>query len=153
MSEKEIFYRKTYFEDNKLVDFLAAMLTGSGLWWLNFRWMMPLLRSPIPDVEELTRLAVKAGSFIIAALLLFLWKRRIRAQWGWILIAILGMVITSGIDEMIYRATATDRERNFMPAFSPFPVEIIVWLGHALVLMGVAHYIGLLVMMGKRKYL
>ena len=73
------------------------------------------------------------------------WKHRLRIKWGWIVIAILGIVLTSVVDEIIYRATATPEELSFMPAFSPFPLEIVMMFWQALFIMAGAHYLGRLV--------
>jgi hypothetical protein len=151
MSEERFMNPSRYFKDNKLIDFVAAILTGLGVWWLIFSATHSFLRPSVLNAEEIRSMSVKVGSFSLAALILFLWKRKPRAQWGWIPIAILGMIITSVIDEIIYRATATAEELNFMPAFSAFPLEIIIWLGPALVFMGIAHYIGLLITFRERR--
>ena len=73
-----------------------------------------------------------------------------RAQWGWVVIAILGLAIVAGIDEMISRAN--NPEPDFFPEFSPFPMEIVLYIVPALLFMGAAHYVGLLIVSQRRKY-
>ena len=125
-----------------LVDLAAALFTGFAIWWLLDSIGFP---SEPFDSAAIRRLTVKLLAFIFPALLLSFWKHRLRIQWGWIVIAILGIVLTSVVDEIVYRATATPEELSFMPAFSPFPLEIIMMFWQALFIMAGAHYLGRLV--------
>lgn len=137
--------------DNKLVDLIAAVLTGIGLSWLDLS-NYPTFLILLTFKDVLQSASIRIGAFVLVALLLFLWKHKLRTQWGWVAMAAFGMIIISIIDEMIYRATATAGELNFMPEFSPFPMEIVLYVMPALLFMGAAHYIGLLVVSRGRKY-
>jgi hypothetical protein len=125
-----------------LVDLAAALFTGFAIWWLldSMAWPDSLF-----DSAAIQRLTVKLLAFLFPALMLSLWKHRLRILWGWAVIAILGIVLTSVVDEMVYRATATPQQLSFMPAFSPFPLEIVIMFWPALFIMAAAHYIGRLV--------
>jgi F0F1-type ATP synthase assembly protein I len=133
--------------DNKLVDLIAAILTGVGLCWLDLsnRFLIPLTFKDI-----LQSASIRIGALVFVALMLFLWKHKLRTQWGWIVIAILGLTLIAGIDEMILRAR--DREPDAFDVFSPFPLEIVIYIVPAVIFMGAAHYVGLLIMPQKRRY-
>jgi hypothetical protein len=135
-------------KDNKLVDFVAATLTGIALYWLQ---QMPLLNLVVPLTffKILQSVLLKTIGFVFVALMLFLWKHKLRAQFGWIVIAVLGLTITAGIDEMILRAD--NPEPDFFAAFSPFPMEIFLFIIPALFFMGLAHYIGVSIVSLKGK--
>src|SRR5258706_13415707 len=122
--------------DNRLIDFLSAIVAGLAIWFLDF--------SNIPQFQRysfrwviLQSALIKVGSFCIAALLFLIWKTRWRARWGWILIAVVAVVISATIDEFMYRRTVT--EPDFFAGLSPFPMEIVLFLLPALVLMGAMH--------------
>jgi len=125
-----------------LVDLAAALFTGFAIWWLLDSMAWP--HSPF-DSAAIQRLTVKLLAFLLPALMLSFWKHRLRILWGWIVIAILGVCLTSVVDEIIYRATATPEQLSFMPAFSPFPLEIVMMFWPAVVIMAGAHYLGRLV--------
>ncbi len=136
-------------KDNKLVDLLAAMLTGIGLCWLDLS-NHPTFLIPLTFKDIFQSASIRIGAFVLVALILFLWKHKLKAQWGWIVIAILGLMIVAGIDEMISRAN--NLEPEFFAEFSPFPMEIVLYIMPALLFMGAAHYVGLLVVSQRRKY-
>jgi len=92
-------------KDNKLVDLMAAVLTGVGLCWLDLS-QHPAFLIPLTSEDILQSASIRIGAFVLIAMLLFLWKHKLRAQLGWVVIAILGLVIVAGIDEMISRAIA-----------------------------------------------
>jgi len=125
-----------------LVDLAAALFTGFAIWWLLDSIGWP--HSPF-DSAAIQRLTVKLLAFLLPALVLSFWKHRLRILWGWIVIAIVGICLTSVVDEIIYRATATPEQLSFMPAFSPFPLEIVMMFWPAVVIMAGAHYLGRLV--------
>jgi len=125
-----------------LVDLAAALFTGFAIWCLldSLAWSS----SPF-DLAAIQRLTVKLLAFLFPAFMLSFWRHRLRILWGWIVIAILGIGLTSVVDEIIYRATATPEQLSFMPAFSPFPLEIVMMFWPALFIMAGAHYVGRLV--------
>src|ERR1044072_4579482 len=93
------------FKDNRIVDLIAAILTGLGL----LKWdLLNYTTIERTYTVILQSAAIRIGSLVFAALLLFLWKHRIRAQYGWIAIALLGLVVICGIDEYIYQTTVAD---------------------------------------------
>jgi hypothetical protein len=136
-------------KDNKLVDLIAATLTGIGLCWLDLS-NHPTFLIPLTFKDILLSASIRIGVFVLIALLLFLWKHKLRAPWGWVVIAILGLIIVASVDEMISRAN--NPEPDFLPDFSPFPMEIILCIVPALLFMGAAHYVGLLTVSQGRKY-
>ena len=125
-----------------IVDLAAALFTGFAIWWLLDSLAWP--KSPF-DAAAIQRLPVKLIAFMLPALLLSFWKDWLRIHLGWIVIAIVGIVATSAVDEIIYRASATPEELSFMPAFSPFPLEIVMMFWPAVFIMACAHYLGRLV--------
>lgn len=135
-------------KDNKLVDFVAAALTGIALYWLQ-QMPLPNLVIPLTFFETLQNVLLRTIGFVFVALTLFLWKHKLRARFGWVVIAVLGLVVTAGIDEMILRAN--NAEPDFFSAFSPFPMEIFLFIIPALFFMGLAHYVGVSIML-KSKY-
>ncbi len=138
------------FNDNNFVDLLAAIITGFGLCWLDLSsW--PLFLGPLNFSHVFQSAVIRVGAFVLVALGLFLWKHQLRVRWGWLLIAILGLTVVALIDEMIYRATAADPE--FFSPFSPFPMEIVLFLVPTLLLMGGSHCIGQLVLSRRRRYM
>lgn len=136
-------------KDNKIVDFVAAVFTGIALYWLQ---QMPLPNLVIPQTffQILQNVSVKTIGFVFVALTLFLWKHKLRARFGWIVIAVLGLIIAAGIDELILRAN--NPEPDFFAAFSPFPMEIFLFIIPALFFMGLAHYVGVSIMFLKSKH-
>ena len=136
-------------KDNKLVDLIAAVLTGIGLCLLDLS-NHPTFLIPLTFKDVLQSASIRVGSFILIALLLFLWKQKLRAQWGWIVVAVLGLTVVAGVDEMISRAN--NRELDFSAEFSPFPMEIILYIMPSLLFMGAAHYVGLLIVSQRHKY-
>jgi len=137
-------------KDNKLVDFISAILTGIGLYWLNHLMPVPNLLIPPTFFEILQSVFLKVIGFILVAMILFLWKHKLRARFGWIVIAVLGLTITAAIDELISRAN--NPEPNFFAAFSPFPMEIFLFIIPTFLFMGAAHYVGVSITSLKRKY-
>jgi hypothetical protein len=136
-------------KDNKLVDLIAAVLTGTGLCWLDLS-NHPTFLIPLTFKDVLQSASVRAGTFVLVALALFLWKHKFRARWGWAVIAVLGLTIVAGIDEVISRSN--NPEPDFFAEFSPFPMEIILYIVPALLFMGTAHYVGVLIVSQRRKY-
>ena len=129
-------------KNSQVGDLCAAIITGLGIWWLGYSSTPAFLRSSPFESIELRNLIVKVLPFAFFSLALSLWKNRFRVRWGWIATAVVGLISVSLIDEIIYRVTSTAEEIAFMPAFSPFPLEIVMWLWPALLLMGVGHYLG-----------
>jgi NhaP-type Na+/H+ or K+/H+ antiporter len=123
--------------EERLLDIAAAVLTGLAIGWVEYRLFERVL-----NAAALRDIAVKLFSFALPAALLSLWNNRIRVLWGWAVIAIVGLTLTAGIDEIIWRANATPEQRAFLPEFSPFPFEIVVWFWQAFLIMAVAHYFG-----------
>jgi hypothetical protein len=136
-------------KDNKLVDLIAAVLTGINLCWLDLS-NHPTFLIPLTFKDVLQSASIRIGSFVLITLMLFLWKHKLRAQWGWMVIAILGLTLIAGIDEMIFRAK--NLEPDAFDVFSPFPMEIIIYIAPAIIFMGIAHYAGLLIAAQKRRY-
>jgi len=128
--------------DNKLVDFLSAIVAGLAIWFLDFSNIPQFQRLSFREVILQSAL-IKVGSFGVAALLFLIWKNRWRARWGWILIAAVAVVISAAIDEFIYRKTVT--EPDFFAGLSPFPMEIVLFLLPGLAVMGAAHFLGLMI--------
>jgi len=75
-------------KDNKLVDLIAAVLTGIGLCWLDLS-NHPTFLIPLTFKDILQSASIRIGVFVLVALMLFLWKHKLRAQWGWVVITIL----------------------------------------------------------------
>ena len=136
-------------KDNKLVDLMATVLMSIGLCWLDLS-NHPTFLTPLTFKGIFQSASIRIGAFVLVTLALFLWKHKLRAQWGWVVIAILGLAIVAGIDEMISRAN--NPEPDFFPEFSPFPMEIVLYIVPALLFMGAAHYVGLLIVSQRRKY-
>lgn len=128
--------------DNKLVDFVSAIVAGLGIWFLDFSNTPQFMRDAMGGLL-FQRALIKVGSFALAALVLLAWKNRWRVRWGWIMIAAVAVIITATIDEFIYRRTVT--EPDFFAGFSPFPMEIVLFLLPALAVMGVTHFLGLMI--------
>ncbi|HZI20140.1 MAG TPA: hypothetical protein VEY09_16265 [Pyrinomonadaceae bacterium] len=135
-------------KDNKLVDLIAAALTGIGLCWLDLS-NHPTFLTALTFEDILQNASIRIGAFALVTLALFLWKHKLRAQWGWAVIAILGLVIVAGINEVVSRAD--DPEPGFFSDFSPFPMGVILYIVPALLFMGAAHYAGLLIVSRRRK--
>ena len=93
-----------------------------AIWWLEYSFVPAFLRSF--DATEVRRLLVKLVAFAVVALALSLWKHRLRIHWGWIAIAMIGLVLTSAIDEMISR-NCHCRGTSFHACVFPFPFEIV----------------------------
>jgi hypothetical protein len=123
------------------VDVVAAIVTGLVIWLFEYALILDAF-----DATAIRSLVVKIACFALPAALLSLWKNRIRVLWSWIAIALFGLVLTSVVDEIIWRATATPEQRFFLPEFSPFPFEIVVWFWQALLIMAVTHFVGRLVL-------
>lgn len=124
---------------NRLIDFLSAIVAGLAVWLLDFFNTPQFLRASMSGML-FQRALIKVGAFALAAVLVIAWKHRWRARWGWILIAIVSVVITATIDEFLYRRTVVDPD--FFAGLSPFPMEIVLFLLPALLFMGVMHYLG-----------
>ena len=131
---------------SKSIDFVAAIITGLGVWMLNVSSIPSFLRSHLSSVL-IEEALVKVASFVLAALVVSIWRHHLRARYGWVLIACLGIVTTAVADELALRAN--NPEPEFFAAFSPFPMEILLFGIPALVLMAVVHYGGLLLMLSK----
>jgi len=123
--------------EERLLDIAAAVLTGFTIGCVEYGLFERVL-----NAAALRDTGVKVFSFALPAVLLSLWRNRVRLLWGWIVIGIVGLALTAGIDEIIWRATATPEQRAFLPEFSPFPFEIVVWFWQALLIMAVTHYVG-----------
>jgi phosphoglycerol transferase MdoB-like AlkP superfamily enzyme len=131
-----------WLKNNRIAELCAAILTGFGLWWLEYSLAPKFLRSSLFEPTEFRRLFVKVSAFVVLSLALSLWKNRFRNRWGWIAIAVLGLASVSVIDEIIYRLTSSPEQLAFMPEFSPFPLEIVLWFWPTLLFMAAGHYLG-----------
>jgi hypothetical protein len=101
--------------DNKIVDLCAAVITGLGLFFLKLRMFSTFSFGPPPTYAELLqKVAILVGAFVLSALLFFVWRHPIRAKWGWIPIAIVGLVIMAKINDMIWEATIPEQHREPM---------------------------------------
>lgn len=145
---------KTQYTDrsSRVVDCVAAVFTGLTIWWLEYSMLPSFMRPSILEPAVISSLFVKIGAFALTSLLFFFVRYRLSANFNWLLIAILGVVLTSVADEMVYRATATAKQLAFMPEFSSFPLEIVIFLCPALVLMAGLHYVGLFIVPRTLKY-
>ena len=152
-SENVLKSRRTSFKDNKGVDLFAAILTGLGLFFYDLLIVpTPSFGAPPTYGEILQKVTIRVGAFVVSALIFFVWRHPIRAKWGWIPIAIIGLIIMAQINEMIWRAGMPEHIKK-MPIFQAFGPSLIVYLYFVptLVLMGAAHYSGMLLLAKGRK--
>jgi hypothetical protein len=130
--------------DTNLIDLLAAILTGvfaDGFWIiLRFVGMQdPGHEDPLP-YYGVRGLLIRVGSLVFAVLIVALWKHPLRVKWGWILVALLGTGIIAGICVAVVENSVSLRDMMLMGLIVAMMVGI-----PALILMGAAHYIGVLV--------
>jgi hypothetical protein len=132
----------------KLVDFVAAFITALSLWCLSLGLIIPdLLWRLLPYHVKFAFAGVCC--FAVVTLLTFLIPEKLRTHIGWLIIAVLGLVLSAYVKELIQRATET--EPDFFEAFSPFPFEIFLFLLPSLALMGITHYLGVRLFSAKRR--
>ncbi len=128
-----------HFEDNKLVDFIGALLSAILI--------QALLIIPRygPSLFDVTARLTMVGSFTLVALLLFLWKSRWRARWGWLLIAIIGAVVPALLIYILHlmfdaRLSPEDKNAGSEGIFLVVPILCMVI---AMPVMAAVHYLGL----------
>ena len=136
------------FKDNKSVDLFAAIITGIALCYLDLR-QFPTFLVPLTYDVILQSALIRIGAFALIAVILFLWRHPLRAKFGWVAIAVLGLIIIAGIDDKIQQATTDDPD--FMLEFSAFPMEIILFIVPSLLVMGATHFVGVQLLSRKRK--
>jgi hypothetical protein len=134
--------------DNRLVDVVSALLAGIGIWLLEFLKTPQFLRPAFR--QALFAASFKAAPFVLLAVLLSMWKNRWRTKWAWLAIVTIGVLGCAGINEWVYRRATTDPD--FFAGLSPFPMEIVLFFLPALMLMAVAHYLGVFIQARLRPY-
>lgn len=123
-----------------MVDVVAAIIAALAISSLEFLNIPQFLRASLLPVVVQGAL-IKTAAFILSALFLIVWRYRWRRRWGWIVIATLGTLLAAGIDEFRYRRSTS--EPDFFVGLSPFPMEIILFLLPALLVMAGAHFLGI----------
>jgi hypothetical protein len=144
MSDSDSLSRRPDYSDNRLIDFSAAAATGLALCFFLMSWNVFHL---LPDIEMAS---VQIGSFMVAAAVVLPWRGRIRARWGWVAIAALGVAFTlSALAAMDWASGVDDCACGEAP---PSDILIaLVMLLPALTFMGAAHYLGLLIARKRRR--
>ncbi len=139
------------FRDNRIVDIIAAFVTGLSLYFLeSVIFPTPRLNISPTYSEIFQKIAVPVGSFVVSALLFSSVKHPLRAKLGWLPIAICGLIIMAKINDMIWVASVQSQERE--PMFEAFRyMEIYLYFIPVIVLMGLAHYIGVFILAGIHK--
>lgn len=66
---------------SKSLDFVAAIITGSGVWPLSTSGIPSFLRPNMLSVITVDAL-IKVGCFALAALVVALWRNQLRARLG-----------------------------------------------------------------------
>lgn len=163
-------------EDNKLIDFVAALMPGLGMMLIvGIGWLLIVGIGwdsfSVPDDEPPDSFSIGIligflayslffiGSYAIAALLLFLWKARFRVQFGWILIALLGSVFAAMVPSVLGlflfdRLYPEDPSLKFhmqVMAVSMLPIKVLMSTALTLPVMAAVHYLGLALRKRRRR--
>lgn len=152
MSEEDVLKLvRPNFRDNKIVDLSAAIITGLGLlFYQSIIFPLSSFATSQTYGEILQKVAIHIGPFVLSTLIFFVWKHPLRARWGWLPIAIMGLIILAKINDMIYEATIQERDREPILEGLRY-IEIYLFFMPTIILMGLAHYIGMLILARRRK--
>ena len=116
--------------DTKLIDLIGGMVTGFIL--SNEGWF---------GAERLKYALLYMGAFALASVVC-LWKSRFRTLVGWVLIAIVGAALCTGIEEYLLAQAVRDAEP--MVLFEGiWALNLIFKIATSLVLVAIIHYGGI----------
>lgn len=131
-------------EDNKLVDLVAALL--SGLVGQLPAWSILGEYSPGPGgftgVMYVASSLVGMGAYALAALLVFQSNKRMRARWGWMLIAVLGPIFAVLMLDLMFDLLVS-KEPDFKRLDLIWVIMTFMFMQFTVLVMAAAHYLGL----------
>jgi hypothetical protein len=153
MSNSNLISQHPVYNDNRLVDFFAAVATALALCVIFFLFSPPHRRFVL-GAEELGMASTIVGGFALAAAVVLPWRFRVRARWGWAAVAVLGVAFMYAASAALDKVTGVDTcacgEEDFTVAQQVVALAVL-WLPPSLLFMGVFHYLGLRVGRSRRR--
>jgi hypothetical protein len=141
-----------YQEDTKLIDFVAALGAGLTLQYQSWSSVSSLLVDPgIFTADNLKDAFLYMEAFALAALIVCLWKSRLRRLIGWMIIAILGAAFCTGINEYFVAKAFEAEPMVLFEGFGWVFLNFLSKLWTALLVVGVVHYSAVLLREAKSK--
>ena len=141
-----------YREDTRLIDFVAALAAGLTLQYQSWSSVSSLLIDPgIFTAHNLINGFLYIGAFVLSALIVCLWKSRLRRLIGWIIIAVLGAASCTGINEYFIAKAFEAESMVLFEGFGWVVLSFLSKLWTALLVMGVVHYSAVLLREAKSK--
>ena len=134
-----------YQEDTRLIDFVGAVAAGFALQYQAWVSIRPLL----PYEGMLTANNVKyallyMAGFALSAAIVCVWKSRLRNRIGWLLIAILGSALCTGINEYFSALAFKDEPMVLFEGFELVLFNFAYKTFTSLFVIGAVHYAVLL---------
>lgn len=128
-------------KDNKVIDFVAAMVSGIAVSYYA-QSMITFLRPPWSTLDDVKALIIYVTALVAVALLIFQWNNRFRVKYGWALIAVIGAVLCALTDELMFSRNDPD---GVWQGQSLFPIGVVLYSLITLPVMACVHYFGLVV--------
>ena len=140
-----------YQEDTKLIDFVGALAACLTLQYQSWSSVSSLLVDPGIFTPDLKFAFLYMGAFALSALIVCLWKSRLRRLIGWIIIAILGAAICTGIKEYFVAKAFQAEPMVMFEGLEWVFLSFLFKLWTALFAIGVLHYSAVLLREAKNK--
>jgi hypothetical protein len=134
-----------YQSDTKFIDLAGALAAGLTLQYQSWSSVSNLLVDPgLLTADNLKHAALYMAACALAALIVFLWKGRVRRKIGWVLIAFLSAGLCTGGQEYF---AAKAFEQKPMALFEGYEFTLLSFMFTSyttLLVMGIVHYGGVL---------
>ncbi len=127
------------YEDNKLVDFVSAVLSGLAISYRT-QAVVSFAKPMWSTTGDIVSTVTYIGAYAVVSLLMFQWKSHTRIKYGWILIAVIGSILCAMADELIFSRSDPD---DVLQGVSLFPIGFVFYLLLTCPIMAAGHYIGL----------